>query len=205
MVGIIVQGGGKGFGARAQWLGSALSRETMEIAQRIQALQNSPSPAAAVPVSGERPLEEHLFDALAAVKIMTSQVAMHMDGEWRGKLFRQLDSLHDPAEWEEGDQPVQQSSFATFLKAMLSIKPKRRPGLGLSHAGHLIAAWTTGDDRLTIEFLPNDHVRWVLSRRYDDGTERFAGDTGVARLAEGLASYHPEHWFEHVGKKPELA
>jgi hypothetical protein len=201
MTGIVVRTAreSKGLGPRSPWLDSALSSETMEITQRIQALQNSPSPAT-VPVSGDRFLQERLFDALAAVKIMTSQVAMHMDGEWRGRLFRQLDSLHDPAEWEEGDQPVQQSSFSTFLKAMLSIKPKRRPGLGLSHAGHLIAAWTTGRDRLTIEFLPNDHIRWVLSRHYDGDTERFAGDTRVDRLAEGLASYHPEHWFEYVEK-----
>jgi hypothetical protein len=181
----------------------------MAIAQRIQALQNLPSPGSLRPedihTSGATPLHEHLFDALATVKIMTSQVAMHMDAQWRGKLFHQLDSLHDPAEWEEGDQPIQQSSFATFLKAMLSIKPERRPGLGLSHAGHLIAAWTTGHDRLTIEFLPNDHIRWVLSRHYDDDTERFAGDTRVDRLSKGLASYHPEHWFEYVEKNHELA
>lgn len=205
MTGLIVctQRESTGIWPKSPWRELALSEETKGIAERIQALQNQPSPTA-IAVSGDRPVQERLFDALTAVKIMTSWVAMHMDGEWRGKLFHQLDSLHDPEEWEEGDQPVQQSSFATFLKAMLSIKPKRRPGLGLSHAGHLIAAWTTGDDRLTIEFLPNDHVRWVLSRRYDHDTERFAGDTGVARLAEGLASYHPEHWFEHVGKKQEL-
>lgn len=211
MTSIVVRTGGetRGLAPMSPWRETVLSSQTMEITRRVQALQNRPSPGSLRPedigTSGERPLHEHLFDALAAVKIMTSWVAMHMDGEWRSKLFHQLDSLHDSEEWEEGDQPVQQSSFATFLKAMLSMKPKRRPGLGLSHAGHLIAAWTTDDDRLTIEFLPNDHVRWGLSRRYGDGTERFAGDTGVARLAEGLASYHPEHWFEHVEKKPELA
>lgn len=211
MTGIVVPTRGETgrLAPRSPWLETVLSNQTMEITQRVQALQNRPSPGSLRPedigTSSERPLHEHLFDALATVKIMTSQVAMHMDAKWRGKLFHQLDSLHDPAEWEEGDQPVQQSSFSTFLKGMLSIKPERRPGLGLSHAGHLIAAWTTRDDRLTIEFLPNDHVRWVLSLHGDDGTDRFAGDTSVARLAQGLASYHPEHWFEYVGKKQELA
>ena len=130
---------------------------------------------------------------------------MHLNGEWRAKLFHQLDSLLDPAEWELGDQPLQESSFATFLKAMLNINPERRPGLGLSSVGHLIAAWTTGADRLTIEFLPSDRVRWVLSRRYDDDIERFAGETGVARLAEGLHIYNPEHWFKHADKDNEPA
>lgn len=187
----------------------AFSSQTMEITHRIQALQNSPSPGSLRPEAdamlGEKPLHECLFDALAEVKILTSQVAMHLDGEWRGRLFRQLDSLHDPAEWEQGDQPIHQSSFATFLKAMLSINPERRPGLGLSHAGHLLASWVTDQDRLTIEFLPTDRIRWVLSRRYDGDTERFAGDTGVARLAESLAIYHPEHWFSHVKKNHKLA
>jgi hypothetical protein len=150
-------------------------------------------------MSSDRPLQERLFEALASVKILTSQIAMHLDREWRGKLFQQLDSLHDPDEWEDGDEPIQQGSFATFLKAILSISPQRRPGLGLSSAGHLIAAWTTDQDRLTIEFLPENRVRWVLSRRYGDDIERFAGDTAVARLAAGLAAYNPQHWFTHAG------
>lgn len=150
-------------------------------------------------------MQERLFDALAGVKILTSQVAMHLDQEWRRALFRQLDSLHDPDEWEQDDQPVDASSFTTFLKAMLSINPDRRPGLGLSHAGHLVAAWTTGSDRLTVVFLPRDRVRWVLARRYDDDIERFAGETGVARLAEGLAAHHSEHWFARAEKNHEPA
>jgi hypothetical protein len=190
-------------------LEDAVSERTREIAHSVEALQNRPSPGSLavepVRVSDNRPLEERLFDALAGVKILTSRVAMHLDGQWRAKLFHQLDSLHDPAEWEAGDQPLQQASFATFLRAMLDINPERRPGLGLSHAGHLIAAWTTDADRLTIEFLPTDRIRWVLSRHYDGDTDRFAGETGVARLAEGLANYHPEHWFKHAEKSYEFA
>jgi hypothetical protein len=175
----------------------ALSLQTREIARRIQALQNQPSlgsPSADTPhPSTEKPLHENLFDALAAVKVLTSQVAMHLNSDWRAKLFHQLDSLHDPAEWEEGDLPVQQASFATFLKAMLTINPARHPGLGLSHAGNLVAAWTTGKDRLTIEFMLHDRVRWVLSLHYEDGLVRYAGDAPVTRLAEGLAKHDPEH------------
>jgi hypothetical protein len=161
-------------------------------------LQNRPSPAslASAPTKlPEKLLDEELFDALARVKILTAQVAMHLERTWRDKLFRQLDSLHDPAEWEHGDAPLRQLSFSTFLKAILSIKPVRRPGLGLSHSGNLIASWTTARDRLTIEFLPDDRVRWVLTRYRDDETERVAGQMLVARLAEGLQPYAPERWF----------
>ena len=165
------------------------------IENRVHELINPPSPASLTYLAIEKSLEEQLFDATANVKILTSQVAMHLDREWRDKLFRQLDSMHDPAEWELGDEPIQQASFVTFLKAIVRLKPQRRPGLGLSHGGNLIAAWTRDTDRLTIEFLPNDRVRWVLSRRHDDETDRFAGQTAVSRLYEGLAPYGPEYWF----------
>jgi hypothetical protein len=124
---------------------------------------------------------------------------MHLDRAWRDNLFRQLDSLHDVGEWEETDQPLQQSSFATFLKAIMTIDPQRRPGLGLSQSGHLIAAWTSGRDRLTIEFLPNDWVRWVLARYMDEEPDRFAAQIPVSRLARVLAPHEPEHWFHEGG------
>jgi hypothetical protein len=187
----------------------AFGVEANEIARLIAKLRNEPSPASlrSTPrlAPNEQPLETRLFDALAAVKILTAQVAMHLDGEWRRKLFAQLDSLHDPEEWESGDEPISQSSFATFLKAILSIRPERRPGLGLSHSGNLIAAWTTRRDRLTIEFLPNDRVRWVLGRYHDteDEPARYAGHTHVSELVEGLSPHHPEHWFSDASKNHE--
>lgn len=179
-----------------------LDPETAEIAQRIQALRTGPSPGSLPPrfrlTEEQKSLEERLFDALAGVKILTSQVAMHLDSEWRARLFRQLDALHDPEEWDEDGQPIQESSFATFLKAILSIRPERPPGLGLSDAGYLIASWTTAEDHLNVEFLSNDRVRWVLSRHYDHEVERVASDTSVARLAKSLAPYCPEHWFSRA-------
>ncbi len=172
---------------------AAFSPGTRLIERRVNELLNPTSPGSLL--LAERSLEERLFDATANVKILTAQVAMHLDREWRDKLFRQLDSLHDPDEWEQDDEPIQQTSFATFLKAIVQIKPTRRPGLGLSHGGHLIAAWTTGLDRLTIEFLPNDRVRWVLALHRDDEPEYFVGQTPVSRLTEGLAPHNPGHWF----------
>jgi hypothetical protein len=174
---------------------AAFSEGTRTVERCVGNLLNPPSPASLTSPTDGRRLEERLFDATASVKILTSQIAMHLEREWRDKLFRQLDSLHDPNEWEPDDDPIQQASFATFIKAIIQIKPKRRPGLGLSHTGHLIAAWTTDFDRLTIEFLPNDHVRWVIGRRHDNEQEHIAGQTRVSRLAEALAPYNPGIWF----------
>lgn len=181
----------------SRFLVAAMSKETNLFEQRVTELTSPLSPGALVSLPVERSIEEQIFDATATVKILTAQVAMHLEREWREKLFQQLDSLHDPIGWEPGDLPVQQSSFSTFLKAICQIKPKCRPGLGLSSSGHLIAAWTVGEDRLTIEFLTNDRVRWVLTRTLDDGPERFAAQTSVARLLNRLMPYHPEHWFSY--------
>jgi hypothetical protein len=177
------------------------SQAVRDVRQRVDSLQNPLSPGASI-VTKQDDLAHQLFEALAQAKILTSQVAMHLETEWRHKLFRQLDSLHDIAEWELGDEPIQRGSFATFLRAILSINPKRRPDLGLSNAGHLVAAWVTGGDRLTIEFFANDRVRWVLSRRNEnDVPERFAGETRVDLLAASLANYNPDHWFSNAEKE----
>jgi hypothetical protein len=179
---------------------SALSAETNKIVQWVDGLRR-PSPASVTATIEGQSLDRRVFDALADAKVLTAHVAMHLERESRDRLFRQLDSLHETDQWEQGDEPINKSSFQTFLKAILTIKPERRPGLGLSHTGNLIAAWTTTRDRLTIEFLPNDRVSWVLAR-YDDTEEpaRFAGQTSVSQLVEGLAPHRPEHWFSHAGK-----
>jgi hypothetical protein len=185
----------------------ALSDDTKEILRRVHSLRSHPSPGSlrSDNVAHDKPLELRLFDALASAKILTSQVAMHLGENWRNKLFHQIDCLHDPAEWERGDEPLREASFSTFLKAILNIKPQRRPGLGLSSEGNLIAAWTNDSDRLTIEFLPSDRVRWVLSRKAEGDTERFAGETRVGRLFPGLKSFNPDHWFGDVEKNQEPA
>jgi hypothetical protein len=150
----------------------------------------------------DKPVAERLYDSLAAAKVMTAQVAMYLDREWRDRLFAQLDSLLDIEEWHEDESPVEPGSFRTFLRMILYLKPKRRPGLGLSQSGNLIAAWTQGTDRLTLELLNGDSVRWVLSCGIDGQRERAAGETYVGRLPEVLMSYRPARWFEDAKAAP---
>ena len=181
-------------------LGSAnealYSHDTNTIVNRVTALRNPISPASIALTHDNKSINEQLFDATSGVKILTSQVAMNLDSAFREKLFAQIDYLHDHDDWDPEDKPVQNASFTTFLRTILYIKPKRYPGLGLSYAGNVIAAWTTGKDRLTIEFLPDDQVKWVLSKNYSNGeVERSASQSSVLRILECLAPYHPENWL----------
>ncbi|MGY4332955.1 hypothetical protein ACVWWG_007372 [Bradyrhizobium sp. LB7.2] len=147
-------------------------------------------------------LDEQLFDVLAQFKIRTSQVAMHLDRDWRAKLFTQLDSLLSVEDWEPLDRPPTVESFATFLRLLIFLKPQRRPGLGATAKGELIATWTDGTDRLTIECLPQDLVRWSVSVTINDDRERAAGVTPVSRLPAVLAPYGPERWFLNADRIP---
>jgi hypothetical protein len=140
-------------------------------------------------------IEERLFDSRASLKVMTAAVAMHLKRPWRDGLFRQLDSLLAPESWDKDDKLVDVASYYTFLRMILYVQPARRPGLGLSYNGNLIAAWTVDVNRLTVECLPKDQLRWVLSRSIDDNLERVAGVTFIHRLPDVLAPYHPEIWF----------
>lgn len=177
---------------------AAVSELTRQTSKNITKLTIPPSPASPDSftfVPSKKSIEEKLFDATASVKILASKVAMHLDRDRRNKLFSQIDSLHDIAEWDEEDMPIKDSSFDTFLKAVLLISPKQHPGLGLSHKGNLIATWGNNQDRLIIEFLPKELVRFVLSRTIDGKIERATVETNISRLYECLAPYQPDHWF----------
>ena len=151
--------------------------------------------------SGRRPvgakdLDEQLYNALASFKVRTALVAMHLDREWRTGLFRQLDSLMAVEDWEATDPPPTLGSYSTFLRMLTFLRPQRRPGLGATDDGRLIAAWTTrDDDRLTIECLPNDFVRWHLSTTIEGERERAAGETPLLRIKQVLQPFDPERWF----------
>lgn len=142
-----------------------------------------------------RSLEERLYDSRAFCKIKTSEVAMYLSDEWRKGFFSQLDNLMDIENWEEDDTPVISTSFTTLLRMLTLIKPERRPGLGSTSGGNIIAAWTTEKDRLTIECLAGDRVRWVLSRIINGVRESAAGEVQLPRLQAVLSPYSPNRWF----------
>ena len=144
-----------------------------------------------------RSLEARLFDALAAAKVMTSKVSMHLDPRWRARLFASLDHLLTVDNWHEDDPVLDIASFETYLRFVLFVAPNREPMLGVSNHGNLLAGWIAGKDRLSCEFLAHDGVRWVLSRYLDDERESAAGQVTIVRLIEVLKPFNPEAWLSN--------
>lgn len=141
-------------------------------------------------------LELRLNNRKVALKRQVADFAMHLDAVWRVKLFEQLDDLLDFEQWNEEDELPNIESFRTFMRVVLHCHPDIRPGLGLTSDGHMIAAWTTGRDRLTVECHPEDHIRWVAVKY--DGDDRISTATiSVARhLPRYLRPYEPSRWFD---------
>jgi hypothetical protein len=149
-------------------------------------------------------LEEQLYNSRAACKLKTAAVAMHLDREWRTRFFAQLDSLLSYEDWDKADLPISEDSFTTLLRMLLLVRPKRRPGLGASGDGHVIAMWTVENDRLTVECLPADEVRWIALRELEGNRESAAGQTSLPRLLEVLQPYGPQRWFSNEGPKASV-
>jgi hypothetical protein len=137
---------------------------------------------------------EKLFDALASFKVLTSQVAMHIDIDVRNKLFKQLDELIDQEEWDDNDDIPEISSYRTLLRTILIMNPIKIPGLGINSSGRLLAAWLTGPDRLTIECFPQDRLRWSLSVN-DSGERRTAAaESHLKYFLDEIAPFGSKRW-----------
>lgn len=171
------------------------SREAGDLQNKL--VQLSVSKLQGVSRTAEESTEERLFESRAQFKVLTSQIAMHLDDAWREKLFHQVDSLLDADEWQKEDVEPSAASARTFLRLILALRPEQRPGLGASH-GHLIAAWTNGKNQLTIECLPKDRLRFSLVTypNPNEEPERAAGTNVISRLADVLAPYHPSQWLK---------
>jgi hypothetical protein len=144
----------------------------------------------------EKPaLAERLFNATAAAKIWTSRVVMHLDRAARDRFFRQLDRLHDEEEWIGDDLPVNLESYKSFIRAFVRMGIDRGPSLALMPSGNLLAVWQHDSDRLTIEFLPGNRAKWLLSRMFKGEIERAAGETLISRIGAVLAPYGPDGWL----------
>lgn len=173
------------------------SHETSNLFKTIAQLDRRKSPTSLNDFQGRGGVDEMLFDARAAAKVAFSQVSMHFSADFRERLFDQVDRLHDADDWEDGDFPVERLSFNTFLRWFYLNKPERLPSFGLSSAGHFIATWLCNEnkDRLTLEFLPSDRIKWFVTKDYGGELDHGAGITVLTRILTSLAPYDPDSWM----------
>lgn len=146
-------------------------------------------------VVNTKSLDEVLFDARARVKIETSKVSMHLNPTKIQKLYSQIDSMHDPEDWDEDLKAVGLESYRAFLAWYILVKPEKGAGLGLGDNGNLIAAWAKNIDRLIIEFLPKHRAKWFIARKVDDDLEIASGTAFVGRLPIILDPYDVNNIF----------
>lgn len=120
-----------------------------------------------------------------------------------GGLERQFAALMADDAWEDGDDPLSAEVFNTLYSILHSIGVNHCPGIGTNGQGSITAAWTEGENRLTIECLPSGKASLVLSRVMLGGeVERASfGPMCPERVGEVLAPFNPEIWFDNGGEK----
>jgi hypothetical protein len=154
----------------------------------------------ASPSSSKSPLDERLAERLLSFKRMISPVSRYLDQSWRTELLETLDRLFDLEDWDTNFAIPDPYSFATFLRLIIHLHPTKRPGLGMSARGHILASWSRGRDRIVIECLPNDELRWVLSQSIEGCRESAAGKNRIHRLIDLIEGYEPDRFFKDGDK-----
>jgi hypothetical protein len=170
----------------------AVGEESILISKRLRGMMRSEPQQS---IQAAESLPERLFRASAELKVLISQVSMHLPEAWRLQVFRQLDGLYDAEARDDTDPLIDPRSFMTFLRTILFHRPLGRPGLGIGPSGALLLGWVQDRDTLTIEFLPLDMLRWAVVRRIGDNVESATGKTSLRRLLDVLRPYQPERWF----------
>jgi hypothetical protein len=178
----------------------AAGKESKVLRERLRAMQKTPPSAPEAQSEPGAQITERLFDASAQLKILVSRVSMHLSDDWRRRLFRKLDSLHDPDNWEQSDTLIDPGSFMNFLRLILQIGLIDPLSLGVSPEGHFLTGWVRDKDSLTLEFTGGDEIRWALVRYLGDHRESAAGRTLLERLPAVLKPYSPETWFQNANE-----
>jgi hypothetical protein len=134
-------------------------------------------------------IAHELFAATANAKIWASNLAMHLPRDILSRYFRQLDVLHDPEEWFEGDKPVNLDSWQALIRAVLIGSVSGKPSLAITPCGNLTALWVSKTSRCNIEFLSQNRARFLVSHVLQSGNERMAGEISIERLGDLLKSF----------------
>lgn len=186
-------------------LSSGVTELSKVVEKRLSALQKLTAGAVSSlgnAIDTEQPgtVEIQLRGKLAAMKRTLTAVSMYFQSTWRSELIEKLERFHDAEDWEDDRALPSERSFATFLRTIIYLHPTKRPGIGLSAQGHFLASWRRDSDRIVIEFLPNDELKWVLSQTIDGERESGAGINQIHRLPDLIAGYEPDRFFNNGEK-----
>lgn len=132
-------------------------------------------------------LTARLFRNRAELKLLTSQIAMHLASGERNKIFRALDRLLAIEHWDGDSSLVDAKAFRSFLRFMIYSRPKKFANLGVGATGTVLAAWRRSRERVVhVEFFPDDECLAIITARFDRGLETLVREGNVARLREAL-------------------
>ena len=103
------------------------SSKTKLLAHNISDLKNPEPIASSFKAMADNSIEEKLFNASSQIKILTSQISMHLDTKYRERLFSQIDALHALDEWDPDDKPIQVTSFLSRQRYQTTRRKNRCP------------------------------------------------------------------------------
>lgn len=127
-------------------------------------------------------LEGKLFGNRADLKVLASEVAMHLSSEERRALFSAIDELLDHAEWEDDSSLIDENAYQSYLRFMIFARPHVFPNLGVGSTGSLLAGWHKEEKSIHAEFLPDDQCIVLIKISSARGPEKIAWRGHVARL-----------------------
>ncbi len=153
-----------------------VSQRWQEVVKAVNVTHISKVPAR------EEGLEASLFRNRADLKILASQVAMHLSNEERCALFLAIDRLLDHAEWEDESSQIDESAFRSYLRFIIFARPRRFPNLGVAPTGTLLVGWRKDEKSVHAEFLPEDQCMALVKIISARGPETIAWRGHVARL-----------------------
>lgn len=138
----------------------------------------------------QEPFDQRIETAVAALKAVVSQYAMHIPEARRLAIFEQIDSIINADDWYEDDELPRIDSFKDLLAWSIYANLPQWDSLGVDDDGDVLVAWHTEELTLTANFDGNRLVRWT-SRRQAKGdiAAHAAGDCSLSEFARQAKFY----------------
>jgi hypothetical protein len=139
-----------------------------------------------------------LFNNRANLKILVSQVAMHLEKLERDDIFLQLDYLLSENSWVDDSNLLNLKSMSCFLRFLIANGKLKRPSLNITDNENLMATWFGEDGMLSIEFCPDDLVILLISKK-DGQSSRNLAYRGIFDLVEkSTAVFDANDWYRET-------